>query len=307
MAKTAKTVKPVNPVNLDKFYTELSIAKMFVDKINQFCPLTNYDMVIEPSAGSGNILRYLPTDTVALDIAPEGPGIIQQDFFTYVSPYHPETNNIKIIVIGNPPFGTGYMNPLAKGFFNHAATFANTIAFIVPAKYHSSWKVQKQLNPDFGLYFSEILPINSFVKDGNPHNVNCCMQIWSKENLGENLRITTIPPTSHPDFDFFLTCDNVARRPLVREQLRKKEYWEFGLKYWGKIHVCDIDKVSVETTTHYVFSPKQPYVRGILEGIDWSKYVTNMGAPNVGGKSIIIRAYSDALAKINSEIDEANK
>lgn len=281
--------------NLDKFYTAPEIAKTFVDHINQLCPLKDFDMVIEPSAGSGNFLKYLPSNTIALDIAPEGPNIVQQDFFDYLPSNDLITDDIKIAVVGNPPFGSGYMNPLAKGFFNHAATFAQTIAFIVPAKYHSSWKVQKQLNPSFGLYFSEILPKNSFVKLGVPHNVTCCMQIWSKEPLGINLRITSIPPTSHPDFDFFLTCDNVKKRPAVREQLRKKEYWEFGLKYWGKIHVCNIEDIPVNTTTHYVFAPKKPYVRTVLENIDWSKYVTNMGAPNVGGKSIIIRAYTDAI------------
>ena len=79
------------------------------------------------------------------------------------------------------------------------------IAFIVPAKYHTSWKVHKQLHPDFGLYFSEILPKNSFIKDDKPHNVNCCMQIWSKKKLGKNLRILKIPPTKHEDFDMFLS------------------------------------------------------------------------------------------------------
>ena len=31
----------------------------------------------------------------------------------------------------------------------------------------------------------------------------------------------------------------------------------------------------------------------IFEQIDWKKYVTNMGAPNVGGKSLVVKAYSD--------------
>jgi len=283
---------------LDKFYTNPDIAKMFVDKINELCPLVSYDMVLEPSAGSGNILRYLPKNAIGLDLAPEGDNIIQQDFFEYESPYNPLTNPIKIAVVGNPPFGTGYMNPLAEGFFNHAAKFADTIAFIVPAKYHSSWKVHKQLDPNFGLYFSEILPKNSFTKEGKPHNVNCCMQIWSRVNIGKNLRITKIPPTKHEDFDFFLTCDNVARRSIVREQLRNKEYWQFGLKYWGNIGVCNIDDVPVETTTHYVFATKKPYVRNILEKINWDEYVTNMGAPNIGGKSIIIKAYTEMKKRV---------
>ena len=124
--------------NLDKFYTHPDIAKMFVDKINEICPLADYDMVLEPSAGSGNILRYLPDSAIGLDLAPEADGITQQDFFEYKSPYDPLTNPIKIAVVGNPPFGTGYMNPLAKGFFNHAAPYQGCALW---------WPVTVRLDP----------------------------------------------------------------------------------------------------------------------------------------------------------------
>lgn len=282
---------------LDKFYTRPDIARMFVDRVSDLVDLSEFDLIIEPSAGSGNILRFLPEGTLGLDLEPEGEGILQQDFFEYVSPYHPLTNNIKIATIGNPPFGTGYMNPLAKRFFNHAATFSDVIAFIVPAKWHTSWKVQKGLNKDFGLYFSELLPKNSFTLGDMPYDVNCCMQVWSKMPLGTNLRIVDAPPTKHEDFDMFLMCDNVVRRKTVQEQIRNREYWDFGLKYWGNIRICEIEMISDTSTTHYVFASRKPYVRKIFESIDWNDYVSNMGAPNVGGKSIIVKAYSDAKKK----------
>lgn len=286
---------------LDKFYTHPNIAKQFVEIVNKYFPLENYDLILEPSAGSGNILKYLPEGSIGLDLKPEADGIIEQDFFEYISPYHPLYNRIKIACIGNPPFGSGYMNPLAKGFFNHAATFSDLIAFIVPAKWSTSWKVQFQLDKSFGLYYSEILPENSFLLDDEPYNVPCCMQIWSRTNPNnyKNLRILTRPPTRHEDFEMFLTCDNVPKLPQVREQLRNKEYWDFALKYWGKIGVCEIEDVPVNTTTHYLFKPKKTYVRTIFENIDWSKYVTNMGAPNVGGKSLVVKAYSDKKLELN--------
>ena len=40
------------------------------------------------------------------------------------------------------------------------------------------------------------------------------------------------------------------------------------------------------------------------KNIDWAKYVTNMGAPNVGGKSIIVRAYTDYVKKNLTIIDK---
>ena len=281
--------------DLDKFYTHPDIAKKFVDKINEMFPLTQYDLVIEPSAGSGNILQYLPVGSLGLDLAPEGVGIIQQDWFEYDPEYHPIANNIRIAVVGNPPFGTGYMNPLAKGFFNHAAQFSELIAFIVPAKWQTSWKVQFQLDKSFGLYYTEFLPKNSFVFNGEPYDVPCCMQIWSKvaPKGYDDLRIRTRPPTKHDDFEMFLTCDNVPKLPLVREQIKNQEYWEFGLKYWGQIRVCEYSEIAPETTTHYLFKSNKPYVREIFEQIEWSRYVSNMGAPNVGGKSLVIKAYTE--------------
>lgn len=283
---------------LDKFYTHPDVAKKFVDIINELSPLDVYDMVIEPSAGSGNILQYLPKGSIGFDLHPENENIFKQDFFQYQSPYHPLFNNINIACVGNPPFGKGYMNPLAKSFFNHAATFSNLIAFIVPAKWHTSWKVHKQLDCNFGLYYSEILPKDSFLLENKPYNVNCCMQIWSKVNLGKNLRIKNIPPTTHVDFDLFLTCDKVPGTADARQKLEDKVYWEFGLKYWGKIGVCDIDTIPSNTTTHFLFAPKKPYVRDIFEKIDWTKYVSNMGAPNVGGKSIVIQAYIETKKEL---------
>lgn len=286
---------------LNKFYTNLEIVKEFVDKIDSLVSIKDFNLVIEPSAGSGNFLKFLPKNTLALDLEPEGKNIKKQDFFTYVSPYDPLHNNIRILCVGNPPFGSGYMNPLAKKFFNHAAKFSETIAFIVPAKWHSSWKVHYQLDPDFGLYYSSILPKNSFLFKDVPYDVNCCMQVWSKVSLGKNLRITKRPATKHEDFDVFLTCDNVKKTPHVREQIKNKTYWEFGLKYWGKIGLCDIEDVPHTTTTHFVFAPKKPYVRKVFEQIDWKKYITNMGAPNIGGKSIIIEAYVQKKKELNIE------
>lgn len=234
-----------NSKDLDKFYTNPTIAKGFVNIIQQHFPLDQFDLIVEPSAGNGSFLSLLPENSIGLDLEPESPGIIRQDFFKYESPYHPLFNNIKIACIGNPPFGSGYMNPLAKAFFNHAATFSQLIAFIVPAKWQTSWKVHYQLNESFGLYFSEILPKDSFLLDGEPYDVPCCMQIWSKTNPNKlkNLRITKRPPTEHEDFEMFLTCDNVPRLEEVREQIRNKEYWDFAIKYWGNIRVCDFDEV----------------------------------------------------------------
>lgn len=293
---TINTIKKLK--NTDKFYTSPEVAKIFVDKINTLTPLIDYDLVLEPAAGSGNILQFLPKNSVGMDLYPDAENIKKQNFLEYLPAEFPLHRSKRIACITNPPFGRGYMNPTAKAFFNHAAIFCTTIGFIVPLKWQTSWKVQKQLNKDFKLYLSEFLPENSFLLDNVPYNVNCCMQLWSRENLGTDMRIQGIPPTAHPDFDMFLTCDNVPRRSEVKEQLRKKQYWEFGLKYWGNIKICEMSEISPETTVHYLFKPNRPYVRHILENVNWQKYISNMGAPNVGGKSILINAYTQKKAEL---------
>ena len=153
-------------------------------------------------------------------------------------------------------------------------------------------------NREIQKYFKS-LPKNSFIFKGEPYDVPCCMQVWSKVKGYKDIRIRERPPTKHQDFEMFLTCDNVPKLPQIREQIKNREYWDFALKYWGKIGVCDFDTVKPETTTHYLFKANKDYVRRIFEQIDWGKYVSNMGAPNVGGKSLVVKAYSETKSKLN--------
>ena len=51
----------------------------------------------------------------------------------------------------------------------------------------NSWKVQFQLDKEFGLYHSELLPKNHLYSMVE-YNVPCCMQIWSKTSLGKDIR-----------------------------------------------------------------------------------------------------------------------
>jgi hypothetical protein len=61
---------------------------------------SNWDRIIEPSAGAGAYLKYLPENTLAYDIAPEASNIIESDYREVKLPYMERS-----LVIGNPPFG----------------------------------------------------------------------------------------------------------------------------------------------------------------------------------------------------------
>ena len=72
------------------------------------------------------------------------------------------------------------------------------------------------------------------------------------------------------------------------------------LSIGGKIAVCDFDTVDPKTTDNYLFKARKDYVRDrLFEQIDWSKYVSNMGAANVGGKSLVVKAYNDKKCDLN--------
>ena len=49
----------VDAKDFDKFYTHPEIAKRFVDTINKYTSLDRFDLVIEPSAGSGLSLIHI--------------------------------------------------------------------------------------------------------------------------------------------------------------------------------------------------------------------------------------------------------
>ena len=53
-----------------------------------------------------------------------------------------------------------------------------------------------------------------------------------------------------------------------------------------------------ETTTHYLIKTDKKYVREVFESVIWSDYVNNMGEPNMGGKSLLVRAYKDTKIRL---------
>ena len=62
-------------IEKDKYYTEEAIAQHCVETTFNIIG-DDWDRIIEPSAGAGVFLHYLPTGTIAYDIAPEAENII---------------------------------------------------------------------------------------------------------------------------------------------------------------------------------------------------------------------------------------
>ena len=66
-------------IDKDKYYTEETLAQYCVNKTFEVLG-TDWNRIIEPSAGAGAYLKYLPKNTLAYDIAPEAEGIETADY-----------------------------------------------------------------------------------------------------------------------------------------------------------------------------------------------------------------------------------
>ncbi len=180
--------------NLDQFYTNVDVAKTCLSGII----FDDYDVVLEPSAGSGSFYNLLPTNKrFGIDLEPAHPEVSKQNFFDFK---HIEGK--KYFVVGNPPFGKN--SSLAVKFFNHSAGFADRIAFVVPRTFRKV-SIQNKLDLNFHLVREEMLPANSFhVPGGEQYNVPCVFQVWERRNY-EREKVDL--PVEHPDFVFLGTSD----------------------------------------------------------------------------------------------------
>ena len=114
-----------NQMSLDQFYTTAKCAKKYYDIFVSNINIDEYDIILEPSAGTGSFYKLLPENKrIGIDLEPKYGGIEKKNFFDFVP-----IKNKSYIVIGNPPFGK--ISSIAVDFFNKSAEFADIIAFIL--------------------------------------------------------------------------------------------------------------------------------------------------------------------------------
>lgn len=205
----------------DKFYTKPKIAAALISEIN----IAQYDLIIEPAAGNGSFSKNIPS-CIAMDIIPEDSSVIEKDFFSYT----PSNSFSNCLVIGNPPFGQ--QASLAIKFFNHAAEFANTIAFILPKSFRKV-SVQNRLSLDFSLKKEISMEENTFLLNGQEYSVPCVFQIWKKSltprekvklPLTSNL-ISFIKNPSEADFRIQRVGGNAGKAFLDKNGAASSNYY----------------------------------------------------------------------------------
>lgn len=151
----------------DQFFTHPMIAELCLSRLR----LDDYPTIIEPSCGNGSFFKLLPKRAIGIEIdaAVACERAVIMDFFNYQA----NRRRHPILVVGNPPFGR--ISNLAVRFFNHAAGFADTIAFIVPATFRR-FSIQNRLDLKFRCQHDEPIPSGSF--QPKTMKARCVFQIW---------------------------------------------------------------------------------------------------------------------------------
>lgn len=250
---------------LDKYYTKTSTVSLCLQSID----LSDYDLVIEPSAGSGQFLKQISSKrVVAVDLSPESPDIKKQDFLTCDKRYFDIKKEDKVICIGNPPYGK--YSQLAIDFFNHASDFCDTIAFVLPKTFRKR-SVVNRLNLNFHMVKEVELPLDSFyTKEDESYGVPTVWQIWERKN---KKRTKNLGKLEHDDFSF---VNNTEEADFMIQRV--------GVNA-GKAH----QNFKRSKSSHYLIKSKTTSVYEVFQKANWdktSKYDT-AGNPSITKQDVI--------------------
>lgn len=276
---------------LDKFYTKEELAIELIDKTKKILNLNENTLYLEPSAGSGNFSRHL-NKVHAFDIKPEGENIKQANFLELDLEYN------DYVAIGNPPFGNRCS--LAIDFFNKCSFHSKSIAMILPITF-LKWSVQKHLNPEFKLIYTENLEENSFTLSGEEYSVRCCFQIWTKEDIGKDLRLKKAPAITHEDFKIWQHNATENSRHYLDEDW-ELAYYRQGYKDYNKIFYKDKDYAELKDIVYntniqiFFIKPKDEKIRERIINMDLNILAKrNMTTPGFGKADFV--AYYEELFK----------
>lgn len=269
---------------LDKFYTNPDVVDKCLYWLN--CKWNDFDLIIEPSAGSGNFYNKIPVSfKIGIDVCPDHSDIIKKNYLEY----YPDNSIKKILVLGNPPFGKN--NSLSVSFFNHSAKFADTIAFIIPKTFRRN-SIQNKLDLNFILISDNNIP--SIPCSFTPNmSVKCCFQVWKKST---NIRSIIKNPVIHPDFIFVPYGEKNDQGIPTPPKDCDFALLAYGGKC-GRIVEIDISELSAKSW-HFIKSNIDKRVLiNRLKSIDYS-LSCNSARQNSCGKADLVLLYTNI---VNSE------
>ena len=278
---------------LDQFYTNEDVALQCLEMVS----LDGYDIILEPSAGSGAFYKHLPpTRRLGLDLEPAHDEIIQQDYFEFV----PDKTK-SYLIIGNPPFGKN--SSLAKRFFNKSAEFSDAIAFVLPRTFRKPSTIN-QLDKYFHLSKDVILGKNSFhLPDGTLYNVPCVFQVWERHPQPRK-KIPTV--VTCDDFEFVGIDKPKGGPPTEQAMQAQRDAATICIRRVGAGAGDLYDDYRIKKRdwkSHYYIKTDNPRVREIMSRIVWDdasgKYDT-AGNPSIS-KNDLIRNYHKTKESLRKE------
>lgn len=266
---------------LGKFFTSPPTAAACLAHLAETLPGLTADLYLEPSAGAGAFLHQMPEPRLGLDIAPEGPEIDAQDFLHW----QPQAGAERIVVIGNPPFGRNGAD--ARRFFNHAAGFAETIAFIMPASFMKT-EQQQRLDPQFHLISELPLIDEPFLFEDMPHNVSAVFQVWTRRAMARAKPVKRA--TTHPDFVF---VKDLSAADFVMRRVGARAGAILSVPSDGK----PARGVSAQSNLYIQAQRVDPDVlRQRMEALDFAQLRQQSVAHPSVSKSDIVALYAEAMA-----------
>ena len=161
---------------IDKFYTNTNIANECLNILKNTGIIDKeIDLMIEPSAGNGSFItgiKNLCSNYAFYDLEPMHNEIIKQDYLNFEN-----KTTLRTHVVGNPPFGR--QSSYAIKFIKKSCQFCHSLSFILPKSFKKD-SLKKHFPLQFHLIHQSDIPFNSFLVNGNTHDVPCVFQIWEK-------------------------------------------------------------------------------------------------------------------------------
>lgn len=278
---------------LDKYYTNDSVAEFCYNEFTKFCKkyINTQYTVIEPSAGSGSFYNIIKEDKIGFDILPEGANIIGLDFINdNIEEYLSEST--EIVFLGNPPFGK--KGDLAIKFINKCFQYSTVIGFILPVQFRK-YSAQKQIDSRAKLLYDIDLADDSFNIVGENYSIRSSFQIWAIGEFEEdNLRKIEKPITKLDMFDMY-------QYNRTESTLKYFDYdWDFAVHRQGYYDFSEIiySKEELNPKRQYIFfkAHNQEVLSNLLNLDFCALSKMNSGIPGFGKADVVqeyLRKYNE--------------
>jgi hypothetical protein len=259
----------------DKFYTDPVVAKQCIELLE----LNSFDLIIEPSVGSGSFSRHLPSDkTHSFDLFPDEawPSTVQQDYLQFdLETFILSKNASNVLIIGNPPYGRS--SGLALQFIkkscisNPLLNIKTTIGFILAESFAKS-SFMSRIPESHSLTQHKSLG-SPFLVDGLPYtNLNTGWFVYEPiQRTKEVLKRESKHLKFHKKSDFIVLEDK--DKCAIRAQGSGT----------GKVFWNGFETIS-ESTTLFCSGPGVH----VLEQINWEPHrMLTVGIPSLSKAEIV--------------------